>query len=161
MTQTRASNLKSTDAGLSDNTTSNSKGAFPYLGGPRDGAALFPIPTFDITSKDEASDTATLKDVPWHQEDGRNASFTTSGFLSCNRGGNGVDKAPWLVPHTAEEQKYMWYHASLGMGEKQVADEWGFKNTSVSRSQSPHNAAESRSAINDGDTAKAESLQAT
>jgi hypothetical protein len=161
MTQTRASNLKSTDVGLSDNLTLNSKGAFPYLSDPRDGAALFPIPTSDITSKDKASDTATLKDIPRHQEDGRNASFTTSSFPSCNRGGNGVNKAPWLVPHTAEEQKYMWHHASLGMGEKQVADEWGFKSTAVSRSQSPHDAAEPRSAISDGDTGKAGSFQAT
>jgi hypothetical protein len=161
MTQKCASNLERTDTVLSDNLTLKSKVEGPCPGGPGDGAALFPTPTFNIASKVVASDTPLLKDTPWHQEDARNTSFTTSGFLSCNRGGNGVDKAPWLVPHTAEEQKYVWYYASLGMGEKQVADEWGFKSTTVSRSQSPHDAAEPRSAINDGDATKAGSLQAT
>ncbi|KAF1923098.1 uncharacterized protein M421DRAFT_426205 [Didymella exigua CBS 183.55] len=161
MTQTRASNLESTNPGLLDNLTLNSKSEVPYLGGPRNGAALFPNPTFDVTSKDVASDTATSKEIPCHQEDEKNTSSTASGFLSCNRGGNKVNKAPWLVPHTAEEQKNMWYHASLGMGKKQVADEWGFKSTSVSRSHSPHDAAKPQSTISDEDSGKAGSLQAS
>jgi hypothetical protein len=161
MSQKHVGSLKSTDAGFSDNLTLKSKGAVPCFGGVRNGAALFPVPTVDITSKDVASDTATSKDIQWHQEDRRHASVTTSGFLSCNRGRNAVGRAPWLMPHTAEEQKYIWYHTSLGMGEKQVADEWGFKSTCVSRSQSPQNATEPlRSAINDEETGKAGSRQA-
>jgi hypothetical protein len=57
-------------------------------------------------------------------------------------GGARLWKAPWPVAHTAEEQKRMWHHSSLDMGEKQVADKWGFESTCVSRSRSPINAAE-------------------
>lgn len=128
MTQVRQSNLESTDASRSDNLPLVSPGASLYPESCRNGAALGSVPTLDITSKDRPSNIAILKDAHCWQEGGR------------------VGKASWLSPHTAEEQKRMWYHSSLAMGEKQVADEWGFKSTSVSRSQSPHDTAEPRSA---------------
>ncbi|EMD65847.1 hypothetical protein COCSADRAFT_35831 [Bipolaris sorokiniana ND90Pr] len=145
MTQVRQSNLESTDASRSDNLPLVSPGASLYPESCRNGAALGSVPTLDITSKDRPSNIAILKDAHCWQEGKRNIRLIKSSFRSYIIGGR-VGKASWLSPHTAEEQKRMWYHSSLAMGEKQVADEWGFKSTSVSRSQSPHDTAEPRSA---------------
>lgn len=46
---------------------------------------------------------------------------------------------PWLVPHAEEHQKHVWYSSQLGIGNKEVKDEWGFSSASVSRSHSPYN----------------------
>jgi hypothetical protein len=43
----------------------------------------------------------------------------------------------WHTPHSPEYQKREWYHASLGMGTKQVTDAWGFSSAAASRSHSP------------------------
>ena len=144
MTQIRDSNLEGTDAIRSDNLPLASPGAFLYTGARRDIVGLGSIPTLDPTLKDRPSNIAILKDANCSQEGRKNIKLITSGFRLYIIGGR-VRKAPWLSPHTAEQQKRMWHHSSLAMGEKQVADEWGFKSTNVSRSQSPHDTAEPRS----------------
>lgn len=43
----------------------------------------------------------------------------------------------WTCTHSTEEQKRLWHHDSLGVGERKVADQWGFSSTGVSRVPSP------------------------
>ncbi|KAF2822384.1 hypothetical protein CC86DRAFT_78127 [Ophiobolus disseminans] len=43
----------------------------------------------------------------------------------------------YTTPHSAEDQKRIWYHDSLQIGTKHVQDEWGFHSTAGSRACTP------------------------
>jgi hypothetical protein len=116
MTETRHGNLEITDASRSDILSLVSPGA-PSHPEARNGAALSLIPTFEITSKDTPSDADTPKGISCHQSE-INTRLTTNNFCTYKIGRDRVNKIPWLVPHTAKEQKRMWHQSYLAIGEK-------------------------------------------
>ena len=147
MTQVLREGSKVTDAKHPEGLSTVSKSASPYSEARRNEEALGPVPTLEIFSHDEPSNTSFARHTLLQLDNQKETKPTTSELYPDIRGGEKVRQVPWRVPHTAECQKRIWYHLSLGMGTEHV-DGWGFSSTSVSRSQSPNNAAEPQDAEN-------------
>jgi len=98
------------------------------------------VPTLKISRQDESGDAACSPNTPHHQHDERESKLIASEIFRRDTEREKIGQDSWLVPHTAELQKRMWYRSSLGMETKHVVDAWGFSSTSGSRSQSPANA---------------------
>jgi hypothetical protein len=112
------------------------------------------VPTLNISEQYESEDVAFCRDTPPYQHDERESKLIASKVCPPDTERENTGRGPWLVPHTAEFQKRLWYRSSLGMGTKHVVDEWGFSSTSVSRTQSPDAAIEPQDAGNVTDPKK-------
>jgi hypothetical protein len=100
------------------------------------------VHTLNFAQHTESGDRAFGPATSLHQHDEKDSKPTSSKPYPCNAEKKSIRQGPWLIPHTAECQKRMWYGSSLGIGTKHVVDVWGFSSTSVSRSQSPDNVTE-------------------